>query len=60
MDCNPSVTTFTAVFLIGNDIYVAGSERQGDLERACYWKNGTRVWLTDGTKLATTNSIFVI
>ena len=60
MDCSPSVTTFSSVFLIGNDIFITGSERQGDIDRACYWKNNTRVWLTDGTKIAITNGIFVI
>ena len=43
------------IYVKGNDVYVAGD----DGNRAVYWKNGTEVYLTDGTKNAAATSIFI-
>lgn len=60
IDCTPEVTTFASVFLIGSDIFIAGSERQNNVDHACYWRNGVKVQLTDGTKLSVAHDILVI
>ena len=44
----------------GVDVYVAGSEYNGSVSVAKYWKNGQAVALTDGTKNAVANSIVVV
>lgn len=48
-----------AVFVSGNDVYVAGEESNGSKYIAKYWKNGTPLLLSDGTKDAVATSIFV-
>jgi hypothetical protein len=60
-----------SIVLVGGDVYVAGSESDGELllfdplnERhayiAKYWKNGQAINLSDGTKYAHANSIVVV
>jgi hypothetical protein len=44
-----------AIFIHQNNIYMAGT--QGNV--ACYWKNGARVDLTDGSAPSIAKSIFV-
>ena len=49
-----------SVFIHKNDIYMAGYVQLGSTHLgACYWKNGERVDLTDGTDNAITKGIFV-
>lgn len=49
------------IFIHQTDIYIAGHRYSNASPKsiACYWKNGQRVDLTDGTKDAWANSIFV-
>ena len=43
------------------DIYVSGSERNGTKVVAKVWKNGKELYeLTDGSKSAVANSVFVV
>ena len=49
-----------SIYVVGNDVYVAGEENSVVGLRAVYWKNGTPVYLTDGHSTALANSIFVI
>ena len=48
------------VFLLGNDVYIAGFESNGSKKVAKLWKNNTAISLTDGTKNAVANEIFVV
>lgn len=49
-----------SIFVNGNDVYAAGLERAANgNDVAKYWKNGTPVSLTDGTKDADAQSVFV-
>lgn len=49
-----------SIFISGDDIYAAGIERAtSGNDVAKYWKNGTPVNLTDGTKDADAQGIFV-
>ncbi len=49
-----------SVFVSGDDVYAAGFERIANgNDVAKYWKNGTPVNLTDGTKDADAQSIFI-
>lgn len=49
-----------ALFVSGNDVYIAGEVRPVDRKPiAQYWKNGSPVALTDGTREAVLNSIWV-
>ena len=34
----------------GINVYIAGSYMDGNTEKACYWKNGERIDLADGTR----------
>ena len=45
---------------MGSDVYVAGSEYNGSVNVAKYWKNGQAIALTDGTNDAYANSIVVV
>lgn len=49
------------IYVRGNDVYVSGSETNGNTNKtyAQYWKNGTVVKLTDGTRNANATSIFI-
>lgn len=49
----------TSIAVAGNDVYVAGVEVNGSVNKAMYWKNGNRVNLTDGSTNAEANSIVV-
>lgn len=48
-----------SIYVVGNDVYVAGENNNGGL-RAVYWKNGVPVVLTNGTNAALANSIYVV
>jgi len=48
-----------SIYVVGNDVYVAGENNNGNL-RAVYWKNGVPVVLTNGTNAALANSIYVV
>lgn len=57
-----TVAVANAVFVSGNDVYVAGYEYDyyaGGTPIAKYWKNGTPVPLSDGTKAAYANAVVV-
>jgi hypothetical protein len=64
-DSTRSIATALSIFVVGNDVYVAGQEKQGlgvgtgGFNVAKYWKNGTSVALTDGTRHSSANDIFV-
>jgi hypothetical protein len=47
------------IFVSGNDVYVAGTERSPAIDAAKYWKNGTAMMLTDGKKDASAKGIYV-
>lgn len=49
------------IFLNGNDIYIGGNMHQIPVGNriACYWKNGKRVELTDGSQDAMVSSLVV-
>jgi len=47
------------IFVEGNNVYIAGAIRINGIWIACYWKNGERFDLTDGTSDAVAMSIFV-
>lgn len=52
----------TDITISGNDIYAAGTQYRHGHEQpatATYWKNGTPVYLTDGTSPASANSITI-
>ncbi|MCE7072188.1 hypothetical protein LZG74_17870 [Dyadobacter sp. CY327] len=55
----PGGVAATGITIIGNDIYVSGAGLNGVTSIAKYWKNGAPIELSDGTKNATTTSIFV-
>ncbi|WP_188753934.1 hypothetical protein [Parapedobacter defluvii] len=53
-------STANAVFVSGNDVYVAGSEFNASAKRvAKLWKNGVATDLTDGTNSANAFTIFI-
>jgi len=41
-------------------IYIAGSYKEGEVSKACYWENGTRTDLTDGKGNSSTSAIAVV
>jgi hypothetical protein len=49
-------------FVVGNDIYVAGSIYNAETQKfqAVYWKNGVLTQLTSGTTTAEANAIYVV
>lgn len=59
IQCTSETATFSSDFIIGDDIFIAGSERTSDIDHACYWRNGVKFNLTDGTKLSIANGILV-
>lgn len=57
-----NINSFTSdIYAKGNDVFVSGYELDDNSKKtyAMYWKNGTEVKLTDGTRNAAANSIFV-
>jgi hypothetical protein len=48
-----------AVFLVNDDVFLAGTAGSGVTTRAAYWKNGTQVILNDGTYYAAATGIYV-
>ena len=48
-----------SIYVVGNDVYVAGEENSTVGLRSVYWKNGTPVYLTDGSNAALANTIYV-
>ena len=50
-----------SIAIAENDVYVAGGEinTTQNANIATYWKNGTPIYLTDGTKEAYANSIYI-
>jgi hypothetical protein len=69
-DHGGSNTDANSVFVSGSDVYVAGMQEDGEpVQGYCgtyykavakYWKNGTEVRLSDGTKDAYATSIAVV
>jgi CTP:molybdopterin cytidylyltransferase MocA len=49
----------SSVFVLGSDVYIAGSESNGTTTVAKIWKNGVATSLTNGTNDAEAYSIFV-
>jgi hypothetical protein len=49
----------TSIFVSGSDVYVAGNESSEINKKALYWKNGQKVYLTDGREYSEAYSIFV-
>lgn len=62
-DSTNSIATAQSIFVKGNDVYVAGNQKNqlgiGGIPVAKYWKNGTSIVLTDGTQHSGAYSIFV-
>lgn len=50
----------SSIAMDGNDLYIAGSERNGSFDVAKYWKNGEPVELSAGTSLAAATGIAVV
>ncbi|SEA47198.1 hypothetical protein SAMN05192529_12124 [Arachidicoccus rhizosphaerae] len=52
----------TGIFVLGDDIYVSGSEtpNTGGGMRAVYWKSGVTHILLDGSEFAQANNICVV
>src|SRR5450755_711383 len=55
----PDTLTTTAIFVSGNDVYVAGFDHKGPYRLAEYWKNSSLVKLNDSSESAIANGIFV-
>ncbi|HOJ76637.1 MAG TPA: hypothetical protein PL158_00880, partial [Bacillota bacterium] len=49
-----------SIYVVGNDVYVAGYEEIGGKKVAKYWKNGQAEALSDGTNDAFATGIFVV
>jgi hypothetical protein len=56
---NGTESLTTDIYVKGNDVFVSGSESQNSQSYAVYWKNGSKVYLTDGANPASANSIFI-
>jgi hypothetical protein len=54
-----AVVQSEAIFVSGEDVYVAGSVSTENGEKATYWKNGNPITLTDGRTPAHVFSLFV-
>lgn len=50
----------SAIAIDGDDLYIAGSERNGSFDVAKYWKNGEPFELSAGTSLAAATGIAVV
>ncbi len=48
-----------AVYLVNDDVFLAGSIGNGLTTKAAYWKNGSQVILNDGIHYAAATSIYV-
>ncbi len=48
-----------AVYLVNDDVFLAGSVGNGLITKAAYWKNGSQIILNDGTYSAAATSIYV-
>ena len=55
----PGGVAATGITIVGNDIYVSGTDFSGFGSVAKYWKNGVPVDLTDGVSNTSATSIFV-
>jgi hypothetical protein len=53
------VSNALSIFTHQNNIYIAGHLYTSQTSTACYWKNGERVNLTDGSGTAVARSVFV-
>jgi hypothetical protein len=51
--------TGNSVYVVNNNVYIAGYENNGTVNVAKLWKNGVPTALTDGSKNAQGNSVFV-
>lgn len=49
----------SAVYVSGNDVYIAGYENEGNKSVAKVWKNGVATSLSNGTNNAYTSTVFV-
>jgi hypothetical protein len=58
----------TSIFISGGDVYIAGYDEYDSfvddywsvsVQKACYWKNGNRILLTDGSSLASAEVITI-
>lgn len=52
--------TAASIFVLGNDVYIAGKGNENGVKVAKYWKNNQEVQLGKGTSESEANSIFVI
>lgn len=52
--------TAASIFVLGNDVYIAGKGNKGGVKVAKYWKNDQEVQLGKGISESEANSIFVI
>jgi hypothetical protein len=54
-----TLSSANSIYVVGEDVYIAGNEVSNDIGRAVYWKNGSITYLTDGKIDSYANAIFV-